>query len=92
MSEFSVNDYVYISEEEGEDSEDYEKDNEDDNEDTLDLSSEDDRYVPSPTNQSVKVEQHEPPPRWFDYGEIKVGVYSLADIVVVRNLILVLIT
>ena len=47
MSEFCVNDYVYILEEEDEDGES------EDNEDTLDLSSEDDRYVQSPINQSV---------------------------------------
>ena len=49
MSEFSVNDYVYIPEEEDGDekSEDFEENNIDDNEDTSD----DARYVSSPTNQ-----------------------------------------
>ena len=60
MTEFSVNDYLYIQEEEDgdEESEDFEEDNKDDNEDTLD----DARYVSSPTNQSVTmvtVEQRE---------------------------------
>ena len=57
MSEFSVNEYWYIQEEDDgdEESEDFEEDNKDDNEDTLD----DARYVSSPTNQSVTFEQRE---------------------------------